>query len=1217
MAGRHEVPVDPEAGPVQRFAFELRKLRAEAGGLTYRAMARRAGYSGTTLSQAAAGEQLPTLAVTLAYAAACGGNSAEWEARWKQAADDAAVSGAEDAGEGVDAPYRGLARFEPGDSGLFFGRDRLTADLLDLLRRQRFAAVFGPSGSGKSSLLRAGLVPALQQSPETGLRPAVIRILTPGAHPARAHAPLLDADGAGKGGDGGGDRFVIVDQFEEVYTLCHDPEERTRFIDLLLAARQPAGRLRVLIAVRADFYGRCAEHHALADALRDANLLVSPMNQDELRDAIVKPATATGLTPERALTARIIRDVADESGGLPLMSHALLETWRRRRGRALTEAAYDAVGGVSGAIARTAEHLYTQLSPEQAALARDLLLRLITPGEGAQDTRRPAPRAELTAGAHGDAALVLEQLARARLVTLDDDTVDLAHEALITAWPRLHMWIETDRELLRAHRRLTHTAGEWAEHGRDDGVLYRGVRLAEWDDRDTGLLNDLEHEFLAASRDRAQAERAATRRRVRLTLSGLTATVVALSVLAFVALVQARRAEAGQELAFARQLVASARSQAQLDPELGLLLATRAYRTSATDETEAALRQALFESRVRAVLASHDGEVLGVSFSPDGRYLATSGGDGAIRVWRYGTTLRDPVVLRGHHEGQVWTPVFSPDGTRITAAGQDGTVSVWTWASSAKPVTLRGHTARVWSATFSPDGRSVASVGDDGTVRIWNATGRGERVVLRGHDGRTLGVSYSPDGRRLASSGGDGTVRIWNVESRRTTVVLRGHGDSVEAVAFSPDGQRIATASTDGTARLWDPAAPTESVVLGSHDGTAEGIGFSPDGTRVASTGNDGTVRIWNVHHRAAPLILRGHRGAVMTVAFAPDGRHLVSVSEDGTVRIWDAAPTGSDSVLTGHEGPVWATVPSRDGHRLASASADGTVRVWRTGSTAPPTVLRGHDGEVLGVAFSPDGRRVAGTGDDGTTRIWPVDGATKPVVLRGHGGAVWTAEFSPDGRRLVTGGSDGTVRIWHTTSGAAPLVVDTGQDNVRYVAYSPDGHRVAAAGLDGTIHVLDPTTGEELEVLRGHNGLVWSVAFSPDGRHLVSGGNDGTARLWDLTRPGGPRVLNGHQGVVWSVAFSSDSRRVATTGNDATTRIWETTGSSPPVVLHGFGASVENTNFLPGNRFVSSHDDGTVRVWTCRPCEPIDEVLRRSREGITRDLTQEERGGYLNETAG
>jgi hypothetical protein len=284
VAGRREVPVDPQAGPVQRFAYELRKLRTEAGGITYRVLARRAGYGVTTLSQAAAGEQLPTLPVTLAYVAACGGDPAQWEARWKQAVEEAAASSA--AGQdGGTPPYRGLTRFEPGDSNLFFGREQLTADLLGLLRRKRFAAVFGPSGSGKSSLLRAGLIPALQHTRDTRLRPATIRILTPGPHPARTHGRVFDT-GPGTGG-AEADTFVIIDQFEEIFTLCHDPAERARFLDLLLTARRPEHRLRVLVAVRADFYGRCAEHPVLADALRDASLLAGPMSPAELRAAIV------------------------------------------------------------------------------------------------------------------------------------------------------------------------------------------------------------------------------------------------------------------------------------------------------------------------------------------------------------------------------------------------------------------------------------------------------------------------------------------------------------------------------------------------------------------------------------------------------------------------------------------------------------------------------------------------------------------------------------------------------------------------------------------------------------------------------------------------------------------------------------------------------------------------------------------------------------------
>lgn len=377
VAGRREVPVDPAAGPVQRFAFGLRKLRAEAAGITYRSLAQRAGYSVTTLSQAAAGEQLPTLPVALAYVGACGGDLADWEARWKEAVEESAGDGSQD-NDGSLTPYRGLARFETGDSGLFFGREQLTADLVGLLRRRRFAAVFGPSGSGKSSLLRAGLIPALRQSQEPDLRPAAIRILTPGERPARSHAPLL-TPATPRDGSTVADTFVIVDQFEEVFTLCHDAAERAHFIDLLLTAQQPESRLRVLLAVRGDFYGRCAEHRDLAEALRDANLLAGAMSPTELRDAVVKPATAAGLTVERALTTRLVKEVTDAPGGLPLLSHALLETWRRRRGKTLTMAGYEAAGCLDGAIARTAEKVYGRFTGDQAAAARRVLLRLVAP----------------------------------------------------------------------------------------------------------------------------------------------------------------------------------------------------------------------------------------------------------------------------------------------------------------------------------------------------------------------------------------------------------------------------------------------------------------------------------------------------------------------------------------------------------------------------------------------------------------------------------------------------------------------------------------------------------------------------------------------------------------------------------------------------------------------------------------------------------------------
>ncbi|MBB4786995.1 hypothetical protein [Streptomyces rapamycinicus] len=523
-------------------------------------MATRSEHGASTLSQAAAGERLPTLPVTLAYVQACDGDRAEWEQRWRQAAEDAAA--VPRPAEGGEPPYRGLARYEPGDADLFFGRDQVTHRLTDLTRQRRLSAVFGPSGSGKSSLLRAGLIPRLQHTTDPALRPAALRVFTPGPHPLRIHGDRLSAQETGEG-----DTWLIVDQFEELYTLCTDPAERSAFLERLLEATDPASRLRVVLAIRADFLGRCAEHAGLTAALQESTVLVGPMGPAELREAITKPAQATGLLVERSLTARLIEEVEDAPGALPLMSHALLETWRRRQSRALTEVAYTAAGGLNGAIARTAEDLYTGLTPAQAGLARRLLLRLVTPGDDAPDTRRPTPRSELAAlEAGGEVGTVLDRLIRARLLTADEGTVDLAHEALLTAWPRLHTWVEEDRERLRAHRQLTEAATTWDELGRDPGTLYRGTRLAGaaelWPPSRYSELTDGERAFLTAG---LAAERRARLRR-RLT-AGLAACVALLLVVAgTVAYIERDRSRQRADELASKQIAAQADALREEDP---------------------------------------------------------------------------------------------------------------------------------------------------------------------------------------------------------------------------------------------------------------------------------------------------------------------------------------------------------------------------------------------------------------------------------------------------------------------------------------------------------------------------------------------------------------------------------------------------------------------------------------------------------------------------
>lgn len=509
--GRPERPLDPDAGPTQRFAYALRRLRQDEGSPTYREMAARTEFSAPTLSAAAAGSRLPSPQVLRAYTLALGADVEEWEKRREEAAEEEALLALSRPG-GPPAPYLGLARYGPDDHTLFFGRTELVSDLVDLVARRRLSALVGASGSGKSSLIRAGLVPALQQLAPGAGRPSAIRICTPGEHPARNHRELFRAPAAP------GDCVVVVDQFEELFTVCHDPAERAEFVDLLIGAVVPDNNMRVVLAMRADFYGHCAEHHALAEALSQGHLLVSPMSREQLRAAIVKPAAVGRLVVERSLTAQILDDVSDvPGGGLPLMSHALLELWKRRNGHVLSKEAYDDIGGVHGALAHTAEEFFAQLTVEQASQARALLLRLIVPGEGTPDTARPTPRAELSEVEGSDP--VLELLINARIVVVDGATVSLAHEVLIAAWPRLRGWIEADRDRLRMRRRIADATQVWNELNRDPGVLYRGGQLAvvqEMFAPDSQIAADLspsEREFLMASvEDHERTCREETRR---------------------------------------------------------------------------------------------------------------------------------------------------------------------------------------------------------------------------------------------------------------------------------------------------------------------------------------------------------------------------------------------------------------------------------------------------------------------------------------------------------------------------------------------------------------------------------------------------------------------------------------------------------------------------------------------------------------------------------
>ncbi|TPQ21736.1 helix-turn-helix domain-containing protein [Streptomyces sporangiiformans] len=1193
--GRRETPVDPATGPVQRFAYELRKLRQEAGGLTYREMARRAHYSVTSLSQAAAGEQLPSLAVTLAYVKACGGDPEEWDRRWHEASEESATTREDD---DTDAPYPGLSRYEPTDHDRFFGRDDLVEALRALTASHRFTAVFGPSGSGKSSLLRAGLIPDLQK---TGI--AALRILTPGEHPLRTHEKALEPQNDGGPGDRGdtGDTVLVVDQFEEVFTLCRDQTERTEFIDRLLAARtDPGSGLRVVVAVRADFYGHCAEHRALADALSEASLLVGPMTRAELREAVIRPAQSAGLIVERDLTAHLVEEVDGEPGGLPLLSHALRETWRRRRGRALTMAAYEAAGGVRGAIAKTAEDVYATLSPEQAALARQLLLRLITPGEGSQDTRRPVDRTELGFAPADEVALVLERLTRARLLTLDDNTVDLAHEALITSWPRLHSWIGETREHLRTHRRLTEAARAWDDLGRDPGALYRGTRLATADEHLTDQpLAPLEEAFLTASRTTHTTE---LRRR-----RGLFTTLATLLVLALIAGVtawqQSRTSDRRHREAEARRIATVADSMRFADPVKAMQLSVAAWRLAHTTETRSALLGGMTQHELDTFAVpdadvgrrSHqDTPQTALDVTADGRTLVSVSRD-RIRTWDLRTHRRThdhPGPGKLMADGS--EVVISPDGRLLALLNQGGT-RLWDVHTGRELGRLGSRNASI--AAFGPGGRTLIVQIDDGeapVAQVWDVRTL-RRLIQVGNDfSEALRDPVTdPDGRWLVTCRDRWPLQVWDIaEQRRVTPpwasrMRKGSCDDEGSYGFSPDGRQFLVVTDTGVQR-WDLRSNRELPTVELPGASLYDYRLSADGRfMVAHAGNE--IQLWrlSVSELSGPVF---HHALVSE---QPGDVELDLAA--GAVRYLTPGGTAVRSLSLGRATSRWHRQPydgvllAEDGRTLAVLSPNGKtafqLRDTRSGrviSRPPgnPCILAGTEAEPVTdcsppMAFSADGRYFAylqtgantepGLSTRQRVMVWDVrarrEHAAVDIRTTDIDG-VGSLSLTPDGRTLLvarhgpliakSGPGSPVVEVWDLrrdkkSKGAErarrtrslPLPGFTGA----ITALHPDSRKLVSA--NGTI--ADLHSGRTTKRVLGDDDAL-ALAFSPDGAYLAVADNGGRVTLWDgdLRRRVG--ILSGtyadtgreNPGSVQALAFSLDGRNLAVADDSGTVQLWD-----------------------------------------------------------------------------
>jgi WD40 repeat protein len=1156
-------------------------------------------------------------------------------------------------------PYRGLLAFREQDAPFFFGREAFTDRLVETVQEHTLTVVIGPSGSGKSSAVFAGLIPRLRQGQFVSCGSWAITHLRPGNHPfdqlIEALLSLLEPAmnetmrllGIRKLSEALRDRdldlshivdrivrvrpspgclLLVIDQFEELYTLCPEPETR-QFLDTLLTAINDQANLerpnlRLVLTLRADFLGQALAYRPFADALDQAEkVMMGPMTSDEIEAAIVCPAEQQRIAFESGLVERILDDVGSEPGSLPLLEFALTQLWEYEISDQLTHLAYESIGEVEGALTRYADQVYTALSKVEREQARWIFVQLVRPGEETQDTRRLATRVELKEANWK----TVDKLASARLVVTnrgrsDQRTVEIAHEALIRNWSRLRKWIEEERNFRLWQERLRSSLRQWEANARDEDALLLGVPLAEaeyWLEEHSDDLSPNEQTYIVESialRERKNAAKRQLRRRINFGLmTGLVVTIVltllfwsqrnmawenqatAVAEAAYRATAEYQAltaeaeaedrhqeaegaratAEARQQEATAHQLAMQAElvaDQAGELHEVGVLLAVESLHRSYTFGGNQALRNlvALLPLPISEIEYGYNGNVSTVAFESDSRRLVLVDNDaGAMSVYTVGLTIsREPVQMT--YEGEIEEVAFGPDGQRLVTGSSDGAVRLWEVETGLERL-LGRHQDEVWAVAISPDGQFVASGSQGGSVWGWEVS-TGEKIFQVQQEWPISELAFSPNGQWLVTGSTDGTTRVWDMQTGSEVNRTQGRTNLYE-VAVSPDGQMIISGYGnvfgEFEAVIWDVNSG-EEITSVRHEGHSVGAAsFSPDGQWVSTVGTDYTARVWNIDtgQEIARVV---HESLPLEIAFSSDGQEVISVDRHG-VRVWN--PYRRTSIEMMHQGVVRVT------------------------------------------AFSPDGRWVATSSDDGTARVWEVVTGQEIARVEHRGCVVEALSFSPDGRWIISGGrkvSSGDYKnsalVWEAATGQELARMEH-QDGVSAVAFGPDGKLVVSGSQDGTVLVWEAATGQEVARME-HQGGVSAVAFSPNGQWVISGSGDGTARVWEATT-GYEIARMEHSGAVWTIAVSPDGRWVASAGVGGEIQVWEaTTGQPVSWIEPDEWGAVTTVSFSPdGQWVVGGSERGTIRVWEAISGQ---EVSRMEHEGSVQSVSVSPDGQWL-----